>query len=340
MSNVETVAALQSLPVLSIGNGQQIHRVTVNGKPVLAVSAIADIHPGSAAHASNAYQRLKGRLREGFHLYRISAQQARDVGMHPNGPVQLRRGPRTKVFLTAEGYKELVSGFDPQTHAGIIQEVLTRYFGEGQDKPASIVERAFNGRAFEFREDGYFNMTKAAKAYGKQLQHFWNATDTRPYCFAMASRLGLAKTSKSDDLSYGLADAKKGRYHSGTWAHPKLAVFFARWLDVEFAVWCDMVIDELLRGNASLNLTITHETPDLLTQQPPAIAQELSGELQRVRELNRLLFEEAEDAKKAAEVAAKKLKTAEALLENTEAALKALQPAQEKLNQIIAIAKA
>ncbi len=221
---------------------------------------------------------------------------------------------------------------------------MTRYFGEGQDKPASIVERAFNGQAFEFREDGYFNMTKAAAAHQKSLYNFWNIVDVGPYMRALCSALkirvqGATVSDMNTNAKRALTEVSRGR-DATTWAHPKLAVFFARWLDVEFAVWCDMVIDELLRGNASLNITITRSTPDLLTQAPPAIAQDISGELQRVRELNRLLFEEAEDAKKAAEVAAKKLKTAEALLENTESALKALVPAQEKLNQIIAIAKA
>ena len=36
----------------------------------------------------------------------------------------------------------------------------------------------------------------------------------------------------------------------GTWAHPKLAIFFARWLDVRFAVWCDAMIEDILKGNA------------------------------------------------------------------------------------------
>lgn len=30
--------------------------------------------------------------------------------------------------------------------------------------------------------------------------------------------------------------------------HPKLGVAFARWLDLRFAVWCDLHIDALLRG--------------------------------------------------------------------------------------------
>ena len=36
--------------------------------------------------------------------------------------------------------------------------------------------------------------------------------------------------------------------HGGTWLHPRLAVFFARWCDTRFAVWCDMFIDRILRG--------------------------------------------------------------------------------------------
>ncbi len=37
----------------------------------------------------------------------------------------------------------------------------------------------------------------------------------------------------------------------GTWGHPKLTVFFARWLDMGFSVWCDSVIEDILRGRAT-----------------------------------------------------------------------------------------
>jgi len=33
-----------------------------------------------------------------------------------------------------------------------------------------------------------------------------------------------------------------------TWMHPKLAVPFARWLDVHFGVWCDLQIDTIMRS--------------------------------------------------------------------------------------------
>ncbi len=112
-----------------------------------------------------------------------------------------------------------------------------------------LITRDYKGTAFTFREDGYFNMTKAAKAFGKQLQHFWNSPATAEYLEAMAN------TSKSDVL----VEAKAGRY-GGTWAHPKLAVFFARWLDVKFAVFCDMVIDDILSKKAELVITKPEES--------------------------------------------------------------------------------
>ena len=32
----------------------------------------------------------------------------------------------------------------------------------------------------------------------------------------------------------------------GTWLHPKLAVAFARWCDIDFALWCDEQIEALI----------------------------------------------------------------------------------------------
>lgn len=51
-------------------------------------------------------------------------------------------------------------------------------------------------------------------------------------------------TALAEALNVRFSDlwiSKKGRY-GGTLLHPKLAVFFARWLDVRFAVWCDLMI--------------------------------------------------------------------------------------------------
>ncbi len=75
-------------------------------------------------------------------------------------------------------------------------------------------------------------MTKAAAHFGKRLDHFMSAPDTVQYVEALK-----ANSPNSGDY----LELTRGRY-GGSFAHPKLAVFFARWLDVRFAVWCDAVI--------------------------------------------------------------------------------------------------
>lgn len=83
------------------------------------------------------------------------------------------------------------------------------------------------GRPFLFREDGYFNMTKAAEAFGKRVPKFQELPSTANYLKAYCAAHNVQKSD--------VWIAKRGK-GGGTWAHPKLAVFFARWLDVRFAV--------------------------------------------------------------------------------------------------------
>jgi len=108
----------------------------------------------------------------------------------------------------------------------------------------AIITKTYNDTTvLQFREDGWFNMTKAAKLFGKRLQDFMDNKETKNYMAA------LTNANQRE-----LTEAKSGRYHGGTWAHPKLAVFFARWLDTKFAMWCDAVIDDILRGNQKLQM--------------------------------------------------------------------------------------
>ena len=37
--------------------------------------------------------------------------------------------------------------------------------------------------------------------------------------------------------------------NQGTWLHPKLVIDFARWLNPEFALWCDEKIEEILKNS-------------------------------------------------------------------------------------------
>lgn len=82
-------------------------------------------------------------------------------------------------------------------------------------------------------------MTKAAQAFGKDLKEFWSNKDTTEYILALPAVNG-GNSPEYPAAKTRYVEASRGR-HGGTWAHPKLAVFFARWLDVRFSVWCDAV---------------------------------------------------------------------------------------------------
>lgn len=108
-----------------------------------------------------------------------------------------------------------------------------------------------NLQPFTFREDGWINMTKAAKAFGKDLSNFMRAKETKEYLEALSEALSV----NSDELN--LIEIKRGGGlppSVGTWGHPRLAVFSARWLDIKCAVFCDSVVDDLIRGSANLTV--------------------------------------------------------------------------------------
>lgn len=86
-------------------------------------------------------------------------------------------------------------------------------------------------------------MTRAAKHYGKRAAHFLELPSTKSYIKALQRAIGLSDVCLT-----------KGGWHLnaevGTWGHPRLAVVFGRWLDDDFAVWCDMQIDDILHGRS------------------------------------------------------------------------------------------
>lgn len=99
-----------------------------------------------------------------------------------------------------------------------------------------LIKADFDGQAMQFNDNGMFNATVAAEAMGKRLDHWLSNKETQDYIAALNTRnLG------------DLIITKKGR-NGGTWLHPKLAVAFARWCSVDFAIWCDLQIDKIIHG--------------------------------------------------------------------------------------------
>lgn len=109
---------------------------------------------------------------------------------------------------------------------------------------SQIIPFHYENEPVRFNSSGWINATEAAKRFGK-LPHEWlRLPETVAYLDALV-KCGIIPQ---------LVRTQRGR-NGGTWLHPKLAVVFARWLSVDFAVWCDMHIDALLRGE----ITVVHQ---------------------------------------------------------------------------------
>ncbi|AUH49542.1 DNA-binding protein [Chromobacterium sp. ATCC 53434] len=104
-----------------------------------------------------------------------------------------------------------------------------------------LIQADFNGQAMQFTQDAWFNATEAAVKFGKRPVDWLNQDGTQEYIATLADMLKCEPGS--------LLKTKRGN-NGGTWMHPKLAVRFAQWLDARFAVWCDMQIDALIRGQS------------------------------------------------------------------------------------------
>lgn len=102
-----------------------------------------------------------------------------------------------------------------------------------------IVKSEFQGCEISFNNSGWFDATQAAAKYDKRPGDWLKQKEVQEYITCLSSALRIRD----------LKSLIRSKRNSGTWLHPKLAVAFARWLDMNFAVWCDMQIDSILRGD-------------------------------------------------------------------------------------------
>jgi len=116
---------------------------------------------------------------------------------------------------------------------------------------AKIIPFDYQGQPVRFNSEGWFFATEVAERFGKRLDHWLDNAETLDYVRALDELqhpAGGPSTISNPRIS-GYLKTRRGNT-GGTWLHPKLAVMFSRWCDAKFAVWCDMQIDALLRGES------------------------------------------------------------------------------------------
>lgn len=106
-------------------------------------------------------------------------------------------------------------------------------------KKLELVRADYQGMQVSFTEEGWFNATEISDRFGKRPIDWLRLPDTEKYLAALELRSEKITLLKVKRGGRGKSDV--------TWFHPKLGVPFARWLDVNFAVWCDEQIDALIR---------------------------------------------------------------------------------------------
>ena len=112
----------------------------------------------------------------------------------------------------------------------------------------NLVVKEYLGNNIQFKMvDGrvYANANKMAEVFGgsQKLKDWKRSENTKRYIEALEKVMGKNSTSQ-------LILAQKGNsreFEQGTWIHEKLILNFARYLNVEFELWCDEQIATLLR---------------------------------------------------------------------------------------------
>lgn len=111
---------------------------------------------------------------------------------------------------------------------------------------SNVIPFEYKGKPVQFSTEGWINATEVAKRFGKRPAHWLELPGTQGYMAALSRHLSSSVDAGKSDIK--LVETSKVRGKAGTWIHPKLAVAFARWLDDDFAVWCDLKIDEVIHG--------------------------------------------------------------------------------------------
>jgi hypothetical protein len=118
-----------------------------------------------------------------------------------------------------------------------------------------MTDLIYNGQQINRRDsDGYLSGTSMCQANGKLIADWMRTNEYIRYTERLSESMGIPidrlVTSNPGQPSRG----------GGTWIHPKLAIKLARWISVDFELWCDEHIETLMETGST---TLAEPQPEI-----------------------------------------------------------------------------
>ncbi|VFB14393.1 Uncharacterized phage-encoded protein [Bacteroides heparinolyticus] len=110
--------------------------------------------------------------------------------------------------------------------------------------------------SFMSGENTMINATEMAKVFGKRPNDYLSLPSTNQLISAITRKSGIAENQ--------LVITERGGLNPGTWMHEDIALDFAQWLSVDFRLWCNDRIKELLKHG----ITATPQTIESILADP------------------------------------------------------------------------
>ncbi len=140
------------------------------------------------------------------------------------------------------------------------------------------LQKTFLGKEIVFTPDGWINATQTIKALkAKRLDGFMKSKYFTEYVQAFCSyhQLSYDAVVKTIKGNFSKSDDTKSGITQGTYLHPDLVVLFARWINPDFAVWCDSVIKQILTGELEVRHRKLQQDYDKLEDKHDKLFEEL-----------------------------------------------------------------
>ena len=113
-----------------------------------------------------------------------------------------------------------------------------------------------------FNNNGVIYFKANDMADSNKLKHWKSSPNTKRYIEALQIKLGrfcLVRDNLNETKDIQLIINTEGK-NGGTWIHEKLVLHLARYIDVDFELWCDEQIQTLFReGTVSIKQQSTYE---------------------------------------------------------------------------------